>query len=88
MTRPEEHDYLWDGSGPADPDVARLERALGGLRHTGSPPELPARAPKPTPRRAWLAIPAAAHALAAALIRDLALRPGAATATACAGAAG
>ena len=25
--------YLWDGTGPVDPEVARLERALGGLRH-------------------------------------------------------
>ena len=84
---PDEHDYLWDGSGPADPDVARLERALGGLRHTGSPPELPARAPRS--RRAWLAIPAAALAIAAALILYLALRKGpAAPEAACGGAAG
>ncbi len=37
MTAPREpggdHDYLWDRQGPADPDVARLERALGGLGH-------------------------------------------------------
>jgi ferric-dicitrate binding protein FerR (iron transport regulator) len=83
-----EHDYLWDGSGPADPDVARLERALGGLRHQGEPPPLPARAPK-KPRRTWLAIPAAALAIAAALILYLALRPGPAPEeTACGGAAG
>jgi hypothetical protein len=29
-------DYLWDGSGPADPMIARLEQALRPLR--GSPP--------------------------------------------------
>jgi hypothetical protein len=27
-------DYLWDRSGPPDPDVARLEQLLGTLRHT------------------------------------------------------
>ncbi len=35
-------DYLWDGSGEADAEVARLERALGKFRHAGRAPELPA----------------------------------------------
>lgn len=35
--------YLWDRSGPPDPEVARLERALSPLRHSGSAPEIPAR---------------------------------------------
>jgi len=35
-------DYLWDGSGEADAEVARLERALGKFRHVGRAPELPA----------------------------------------------
>ena len=35
--------YLWDRSGPPDPEVARLERALSPLRHSGSAPALPAR---------------------------------------------
>jgi ferric-dicitrate binding protein FerR (iron transport regulator) len=83
----EEHDYLWDGSGPADADVARLERALGGLKHTGAPPELPAKAPKQARRRTWLAIPAGALAIAAALILYLALRHGS-TADSCGGADG
>src|SRR5438094_1220998 len=34
-------DYLWDGSGPPDPDVQRLERALGRLRSTPPPLQLP-----------------------------------------------
>src|SRR5258705_13647647 len=36
-------DYLWDGSGPPDPDVERLERMLGRLRSTAAMPELPDR---------------------------------------------
>src|SRR5258705_6196542 len=32
-------DYLWDGSGPPDPDVERLERMLGRLRSTPAMPE-------------------------------------------------
>jgi len=35
------NDYLWDGSGEPDADVARLERALGKFRHAGRTPELP-----------------------------------------------
>jgi hypothetical protein len=35
--------YLWDGSGDADPEVARLEQVLGRLRHEGVPPALPSR---------------------------------------------
>src|SRR5258705_2213424 len=35
-------DYLWDGSGEADAEVVRLERALGKFRHVGRAPELPA----------------------------------------------
>lgn len=39
--------YLWDRSGPADPDVERLEKHLGRFRHERRPLRLPA------PRRAW-----------------------------------
>ena len=35
-------DYLWDGSGEPDPEVQRLERLLGRLRHTRPAPEFPA----------------------------------------------
>src|SRR4249919_3329262 len=34
-------DYLWDRSGPPDPDVERLESMLGRLRSTPPVPELP-----------------------------------------------
>lgn len=32
--------YVWDGSGPVDPEVACLERVLSGQRHRGTAPEL------------------------------------------------
>ena len=35
-------DYLWDGSGPPDPDVERLERMLGQLRSTAKMPDIAA----------------------------------------------
>jgi hypothetical protein len=62
---PIDDSYLWDRSGPADPDVVRLERALGVLRHTGRQPELPAHV-VPASRvrmRTWLAAAAAAIVL-------------------------
>ena len=34
-------DYLWDRTGPADLEVARLERVLGKLRQPQSPLRLP-----------------------------------------------
>ena len=34
-------DYLWDGSGEPDPEVARLESLLGRFRHTRPAPEFP-----------------------------------------------
>ncbi len=36
--------YLWDGSGEPDPQVARLERALSQFRHSGQVPVFPAAA--------------------------------------------
>ena len=38
-------DYLWDGSGPPDPDVERLERILGRLRGVAPAPEIPPELP-------------------------------------------
>ncbi|CAN5657022.1 hypothetical protein BH18ACI5_BH18ACI5_06030 [soil metagenome] len=37
------NDYLWSGTGEADPDVARLEQLLRPLGHAGTPPAFPAR---------------------------------------------
>ncbi len=54
------HDYLWDPASPPDPEIARLERALGPLAHHGEPPAWPA-APEglessPAPRLARRAV--------------------------------
>lgn len=43
MSDENDDSYLWDGSGDPDPEVARLERTLGRLRHRGVPPALPRR---------------------------------------------
>jgi hypothetical protein len=59
-------DYLWDRSGPIDPDVAALEQSLGALKFD------PARRPLRLPARrglratAWLALAAAAVVAAGA----------------------
>ena len=47
-------DYLWDKSGPPDPDVERLEKTLATLRYRGQAP-----APRRIPLRVrWLAVAA------------------------------
>jgi FecR protein len=51
-------DYLFDGRGPEDPEVARLERALGTFRSRPSQ-ALPALPPRIRPRRWPLAVAAA-----------------------------
>ena len=38
-------DYLWDPSGPPDPEIERLERALGRLRTTAPAPDFAAIGP-------------------------------------------
>lgn len=53
-------DYLWDGSGPPDSDVQRLERLLAPLRHGAAP------APAARPRR-WRVMMAAAATVLVAL---------------------
>ena len=61
-----DNDYLWDRSGPVDPEIARLERLLHGHAHV----DVPRRArvvPKPLPRmrrRRWRVALAAAAMLA------------------------
>lgn len=44
-------DYLWDRSGPRDPEVVRLERVLGVLRQQEPPRPLTLPAHGPGPRR-------------------------------------
>ena len=41
--RDDSNGYLWDRSGEPDPEVVRLERVLGTLRHRGTAPALPRR---------------------------------------------
>jgi hypothetical protein len=64
-TEDEEHGYLWDGSGEPDPEVVRLETLLGGLRHRGVLPALPARRPVGLRTGTWIV---AALATAAVVI--------------------
>jgi hypothetical protein len=45
--------YLWDGSGEPDPEVQRLEAALGNLRHDRPTPIFPAVAPARTWTELW-----------------------------------
>jgi hypothetical protein len=64
--------YLWDKTGEPDPDVARLERVLGTMRHDRPLGQLPARESADIStrvslgRRAWYAV--STMAAAAALI--------------------
>jgi hypothetical protein len=44
MSHEESHDYLWDRTGPVDPEVARLEELLRPFGHRGTRPNLPVRA--------------------------------------------
>jgi hypothetical protein len=46
-------DYLWDGSGPPDPDVERLEQLLGRLRSTAPAPDVAASV-RPAPDRIFI----------------------------------
>jgi len=68
MTRPpgDQHDYLWDKSGPADPDVERLEKLLAPLAHDAPLDEL--RLYRRRRRWPWLVIGGGLVAAAAALL--------------------
>ncbi len=43
-------DYLWDGSGEADPEIQKLENTLARFRHQGQAPEFPEIAAAQQPR--------------------------------------
>ncbi len=62
-----DNDYLWDRSGPVDPEIARLERLLRGHAHAAVPCRVrlatPARV-QTRPRRRWRVAFAAAATLA------------------------
>jgi hypothetical protein len=74
MKDDEQNDYLWDGSGPPDPEVERLEGLLRPLAHRGRVPALPKRghvaatARKPT---VFSVFPVASLAAAALLLISL-----------------
>ena len=59
--------YLWDRSGPPDPEVAALERLLGGVADRCPVPRL-GRLPATAPPRRWPLWQGAAAAVAAALV--------------------
>ena len=59
-------EYLWDRSGPPDPEIERLERVLGTLRSTPPAPAWPALAPELGRRSLSLRYLATAAALIAA----------------------
>jgi len=58
-------DYLWDGSGPRDPEVVRLEQLVRPLAQTTPPPEF--RASMTERRRPWPLV-VAIIAMAAAVV--------------------
>jgi len=71
-------DYLWDRSGPPDPEIARLEETLAPLAHRVDRPAFDRPMPAPRPRLGWIA--AAACLLAAASAWQMTLLPAPATA--------
>ncbi len=64
--------YLWDGSGEPDPEIQRLENALGRFRHNRPAPDFRALTPAtltlPAPRRVRISFIAAFAGLAAAAL--------------------
>ncbi|MBK6512880.1 MAG: hypothetical protein IPG04_01860 [Polyangiaceae bacterium] len=60
-------DYLWDKSGPPDPEVERLEGLFAPMRHEAPLSAPPRRAPRPPRRGPWIAGGLLAAAAAAAL---------------------
>ncbi|MDX2094221.1 MAG: hypothetical protein SFX73_40695 [Kofleriaceae bacterium] len=64
MSKPD--DYLWDGSGSPDPEVARLETLLAPLAHDGPLDELKLR--RPRKRGPWILGAVIAAAAAAVLV--------------------
>jgi len=80
----EKNDYLWDGSGTPDPEVVKLEKALGKFRQARPAPEWPgdlrpeplvARLPRFATPRLWWGFAAAAASLVMAFSLWVAFRP-------------
>jgi hypothetical protein len=70
-------DYLWDGKGEPDAEVARLEALLGAFAHEPRPLELPAEAATPESRPARL-LPFASRLRASRIFAPAALAAAAA----------
>ncbi len=67
-------DYLWDGSGEPDPEIQRLETALGRLRQNPGrhpAPEWPVSATRPIRWRAWIMFPRLVPILATVALATL-----------------
>jgi hypothetical protein len=60
-------DYLWDKSGPPDPEIQQLEEILGTLRYQPKPFEIPREVPAPR-RRSYFPVLAIAATLMLALL--------------------
>ena len=61
-------DYLWDKSGPPDPEIKQLEEILGTLRYQPKPLEIPHDVPAPRRRNYFPLLAAIAAALLVALL--------------------
>ena len=67
-------DYLWDKSGPPDPEIQKLEEILGTLRYQPKPFEIPLNVPAPQRRHYFPMIAIAATLLMALLAGGIWLR--------------
>ena len=61
-------DYLWDKSGPPDPEIQQLENILGTLRYQPKPFEIPHAVPAPRRRNYFPLLAAIAAMLLVALL--------------------
>ena len=67
-------DYLWDKSGPPDPEIQQLEEILGSLRYQPKPFEIPRDVPAPRRRNYFPVLAIAATVLLALLAGGIWLR--------------
>ena len=67
-------DYLWDKSGPPDPEIQQLEEILGTLRYQPKPFEIPRNAATPGRRNYFPLLAIAATLLVALLAGGIWLR--------------
>ena len=61
-------DYLWDKSGPPDPEIQKLENLLGTLRYQPKPFEIPSNVSAPRRRNYFPLLAAIAATLLVALL--------------------